>query len=342
MKIVAWTKAIYGDSQTILDDLKSAAGIPAGKRVVMGSDNEPHEIDVVAPNVDEDEFAKYNVCPVGTIASGEACLIDVEEKPLYDPPHPKDPHKWGSGCYGEGTLCPDGWIMGEKTEKIMIRGTPKAFKSAGIVAGPGDEGIDYFEDKHLEAGVKADVKTKNVCFKREQMPLEYKWIRLITDSIIGWGGYSEFPWWNLPWDAMIDVADDRYKNGAQLAEKKGFAVCKHDYNDFYCLAFEKEEDAKYAKEELDYFDFTKGDIFEDTKKYLKDEEGLKEKEITDEMVYDRINVEREFFWDDIEGRYPSYLGTMRKRWVYDNESLMVVEKREKDKYRKIVTIVKEL
>ena len=323
MKIKAWVKTVYGDSNANLEDLMHRT-LPSGKSIVWGEDG-PSEIDVVAPNIDEDEFAPLNVCPVETIQVGEACLDDVTTVE----PTKKD----------ENISCPKGYALGEKTEKINIIGNLKKLRLTGIYAKAMDLGMDVMEPRDIDAAPRVEVKKANICVKREPMPMEKKWVRLVSDSIIGWGGYSEFPFWDIPWDSMSSIADARYKSSASLEE--GYSVCGYDSGDDYCMCFKEREDAKNFKDSLKYYDSNK--FFEDTKEYLEDD--IPTDKITDEKIYERMEVEKQFFWDDVKDQFPSYLGYQSFRQStgskFRDEQVIICGRHEGGKWRENVVLVKE-
>lgn len=378
MNIVAWTKKVYTDS-TIRDsdifDLLQHGNLPTGKSILR-TEKGVGEIDVVAPNVDESEFAKFNVCPVGTVEVDNACLdnvkkikpeIKIKEKAMrrYNP----KTEDWEQYTKKEKVKsCPDGYVYGEETKKINIIGNPQKLKSAGIVAHDPvmDLGIDVMEERESTT-IRLDVKKLGVCVKTEPMPIEYKYLENVTDSIVGWGGYAEYPFWDIDWDLMIYLAEERYRSGARFHDKEGIAVCKREYNDEFCLLFDDEKEAEQAKSELDYYD--SNEFFDDSKKELE-ERFLEEKieqdipssqksldnyteihdadrwkklmekakkkyqeemdeEITEEKIYDHMNWEKEMFWEDVSGRYPSYIGHMSYNgYGKRKDNIFLVEKYE--------------
>ena len=338
MKIAAWVKTIYGDSTIRESDILDLLGnVPAGKHVVA-TDHGIGEVEVNAPNVDEAEFAPLNVCPVGTIKIEEACITEAEvaERPE-------------SGC-------PKGWRTGERTDKINIIGKFDKFKSQGIFAKAADMGIDVLEPRDNVTTPRLDVKKTLVCVKKEEMPIEPKYVRLVTDSIIGWGGFAEFPYWDIYWGAMDDIANARYRQGAELLDKKGFAVCESDFNarEETCYLFDDCDAAKETKEVLHHFNSSLiGDeirkalteeyrdmypIKRMTKKYKEEMEN----EISDERVNERWYNDKQSFHDDMNFN-PHYLGAeyessrdMRALGVF------IVSKFEKGKDRKRIVIATEL
>lgn len=335
MKIAAWVKTIYGDSTVREADIMDLLGnVPAGKHVVA-TKHGIGEVEVNAPNVDEEEFAPMNVCPVGTIKIEEACITEaeVQERPE--------------------TGCPKGWLTGERTDKISIIGKFDKFKSQGIFAKAADMGIEVLEPRDNITTPPLDVKQTLVCVKREEMPIEPKYVRLVTDSIIGWGGFAEFPYWDIYWDAMNDIADARYRQYAELLDKKGFAVCESDQSTDICYLFDDQEEAKNIKKTLKYFDSnefnddTKKQLVEEyrdmypTKKVTKKYKEEMEKEITDERVYDRMNSDKEIFGEDLMS-HPNFLGSEYEP-SRDIRALgvFIVSKHEKGKDRKRVVIATE-
>ena len=321
-KVAAWLKEVYGDGNVDLNTV-NVAGLPTGKYIVKGRGGVPAEIEVNAPNVDEEDFAPWNVCPVDTVKVELACLTDVEEtEPLPD------------------YSCPTGYVLGEKTKSINIIGMQKPTTAMGIVADGADMNPELMEARKSQPQPKVEVESEKVCVAVEPMPSDPKIVRLVTDSIIGWGGYQEFPFWDIPWDEMDDIATKRYRGNASLSDKKGFAVCSRGYDDF-CLAFSNKKDAEYAKQTLKYFE--SDEFYEDIKKRLR-EEG---REPTEKAVIEQAEFEKQLFWDNIQKEYPSYLGSMSFYQGYgdkikmDDGYVFVVGKRDDGWHENIVCVDEE-
>lgn len=304
MKIKYWTKKIYGDStireSDILDYLKHST-LPTGKRIIS-TDKGIGEIDVVGANVDDEEFAPLNVCPVGTIHVDDACIEDAKTVEPTAEIDSKD-NTWNHPT----KKCPEGYVPGDKIEKITILGPRHKIKSAGIEEKANELfGIDVKEVRGSEA-MKVDVKSSLTCVKKEPMPLTEKNLRIVTDSVIGWGGYGEFPYWNLNWDYICKIADIRYKNGGDIL--KGYPVHYSEYKTDYYFLFKDKKEADSLEKTFKYWN--SNEFFEDTKNYLKEEmdEGfIEKKEITDEQVFERMNEEQNLFFEDIEDMFESYIG----------------------------------
>ena len=288
-KVVAWLKEVYTDGNISPNEI-NVVGLPTGKYIVRGRQGLA-EIEINAPNVDEKDFAPWNVCPVDTVKVGLACLTDTEEiEPLPD------------------YSCPTGYILGEKTKSINIIGMQKPTTARGIVADEVDMNPEIMEARKSQPQLRVEVESEKVCVAVEPMPPEPKIVRLVTDSIIGWGGYQEFPFWDIPWDGMDYLATKRY-HGAKLLDKKGFVVCGREYKEDFCLAFSDKKDAEYFKEGLEYYNSDK--VYEDIKERLK-EEG---REPTEEEIIEQAEFEKQQFWNNIEDEFPSYLGSMS---IYNN------------------------
>lgn len=335
MAIKCWTKTIYTDSPDINSILRNR-DLPPGKRILR-VDGEMHEIDVNAPNVEESEFCPFNVCPVGSIAVEEACLENAETMKPIDKevietleymrkddkgrPVPVDRMVAGEAVDFLGrpvwekkkiktikASCPDGWIMGERTDQINWLGGKKPLLTAGIVADAGDENLEGREPISSE-GAELEVDTTLMCVKKQPMPMEKKWVEMITDSIIGWGGYAEFPFWDVPWGVMNDIAEHRSRwTGSYMTHaaeiEEGYRACWNDYNVYPCACFKDREDAKLFEDARKYYDYSnqyQKDILEQFK-----EEGVTQP--TEEQINERMQSDREFFFEDIGSQFPSYLG----------------------------------
>ena len=283
MKIVAWTKKVFGDSTVRESDIFETlhhGNLPPGKSIIR-TEKGVGEIDVVAPNVEEEEFAPFNVCPVGTVQVDNACLDNVtkikpttevkERKNTKYNPKTKEWEEYKDKV--KVKTCPEDFIYGEETKRINIIGSPQKIKSAGITAKNAlDMGIDVMEERDSDI-IKLDVDRVGVCVKKEPMPWEYKYIKNISDSIIGYGGYAEYPFWNFDdykWDALINIAESRYREGFHLKEEEGFAVCKFlDRGYEECYVFDDEKRAEDFKEEFNYYDFSMK-LEEDVKERIRE------------------------------------------------------------------------
>jgi len=405
MKIVKWTKTIYGDSTVSESEIFNFLGNMSPGKHVIGTEHGVGEIEVNAPNVDEADFALFNVCPVGTISVEEACIKDARTMRPIKKIKKKEvmrTDKDGHPVHADRLVnniavdylgrpvtetidvpyksCPEGWVMGERTDKITVVGHfDKKFKSQGIFAKALDIGIDVLEPRDNVATPRLDVKKQLVCVQKEDMPMEPKYVRLVTDSIIGWGGYGEFPYWDLNWDAMIHVADERYQHGAELLDKEGFAVCETDYRSDICYVFDDKAEAKSMKENLKYFDSHKfqEDVKEElTEEFLDEKYGeqnppsqkklddyaeIKDKDnyqrlrktlrqkykteleeiLTDEAVSERMDRNRSDFHEYLPYN-EHYLGVDYEPKRYIRElGLFIASKHEKGKDRKRVVVATE-
>lgn len=217
----------------------------------------------------------------------------------------------------------------------------KPIAAMGIVADEVDMNPELMEPRVTEAHPKIEVEKKLMCVKVESMPNDPEIIRLVTDSIIGWGGYQEFPFWDLPWGEMDDLATKRY-HGASLLDEKGFAVCGREYTDDFCLVFSDKKDAEYVKEALDYSNSE--EFYEDIKERLKEENG---EEPSEEEINKQAEFEKQLFWENLEEMYPSYLGSMSYHQGYggkielDNGYVFVVGKRDNSKWHDYIVSVDE-
>jgi hypothetical protein len=407
MKIVKWTKTIYGDSTVSESEIFDFLGNMSPGKHVIGTEHGVGEIEVNAPNVDEEDFALFNVCPVGTINVEEACIADAKTmKPIKKMKkrdvartdktgHPVHADRIVAGMavdsHGRSVFktidvpyktCPEGWVMGERTDKINIIGKfDKKIKSQGIFAKAADLGIDFLEPKDNVATPHLDVKKQLVCVKKEEMPMEPKYVKLVTDSIIGWGGYGEFPYWDLNWDAMIHIADVRYERRAELLDKTGFAVCETDYRSDVCYLFDEKGEAESVKETLKYFDTnkfqedSKEELIEefideksykqhppsqknlddccqiiDKNKYQRIQKNLRKKYkeeleaiLTDEVIGERMERNKSEFYEDLPYNSEHYLGVDYEPKRYIRElGLFIASKREGKKDRLRVVIAEEL
>jgi len=298
MKIECWVKRIYGDTEdtlrnralsierrSIVKDLNNR-DLPLGKHIIMDKNGEPHEIEVVGPNVENAKYCPYNVCPPGSVQVGHACLVDIETtEPV-------------SG------QCPSGYVLGERTNTLDIIGQHGKVMTAKIMENNYPEPPDYGEVTVSEAQPKIQVETEDVCVMREPMPLTEENIKLVTDSIIGWGGYQEFPYWDIPWGIMDRLATERY-HGAKLAGK-GYAVEFYEYPDYGYLIFSDKKEAENAKDMIKYYESNKA--FEDAKKFFIEEGGIPPEEVTDDMVSERLNFDYQLYIDDVVNRNPEYMG----------------------------------
>jgi len=397
MRIACWRKLIYVDDASIIEKLRGRDFSP-GKGYV-NVDGELHEIDVVAPNVDESEFCKFNVCPEGTVGIEQACLegattinpIDKIKKitkvrrtkektlikPLAEGLPPIPAYK-----YEEYTIkkkvkgCPDGYLLGDRTDKIEWLGKKKPMAHANIFAKENDLGVDVTEAKMAE-GAKFNLKASLTCVKIEDMPLEKKWVEMVTDSIIGWGGFSEFPFWEIDWGLMNAIAEKRsHWTGSYMARHaelvEGIRVCWNEYNSYPCACFTKRPEALSFKESVKYYDYS-NDFQEDTRKYLEEQfidekisemypkeqttlyEGRDfdalykkirkqfkqemEEEITEEKIQDRMNIDRESFYDDLPYQYESFVGLGEKS--FRDAPVQFCSTREGGKEKNTIVLVQE-
>lgn len=399
MRIACWRKTIYSDDSNINEFLKGRDFSP-GKHILRVND-EMHEIDVNAPNVDDSEFCKFNVCPVDTVGVEEACLenattIDPIDKikkitkvrrtdemttikPLAEglpliPAYKYEEYTEEINVKG----CPEGYVIGEKTDAIKWLGKKKPMSTAGIVADAMDENLEVMEPR-VAAGMKMEIASSITCVKIQPMPMEKKWVEMITDSIIGWGGYAEFPFWDVPWGIMNAIAEKKGRwTGDYMAHdakiEEGYRVCWNEYNYYPCACFKKKEDAKWFNESIKYYDGSK-EFEKDTRDFLEEdfidnklrelypkeqkkldidaqEDGnrlvkkIKEKykeemeaEITDEIVQEKMETEKQFFFEDLENQYESYLGYGEKS--FREEEVQFVSKHEGKKTINYVVLVKE-
>lgn len=260
--------------------------------------------------------SKINACPVGTVQIEDVCV-----KPGKIMPEQKDG-------------CPGNMVIGRYIKDINVK---NGMKKPLYFYLNNQKKFDDSADHLIE------VDTVPVCIDRVPFPSNLKTIMTLVDE-------------DLPcsWLEYNEVLDDiRSTSGLGNCEP-GYAVCRREYNDSYCLLFKDKEDAKSAASALDWLNGDKGDIFDDTKKQLQDEfieekmetelpqsqrslgeyakinesrqqqwnrfaEKLKEKykdemeqEITEERIWDRVTHERDWFWQDINGSYPSYIGLHNK------------------------------
>lgn len=357
MRIACWTKAVYTDDPRMNDFLRGH-DLPPGKRILR-FENEMHEIDVVAPNVDESEFCPYNVCPVGTINVEEACLENAETREPKEyisrraiGRRPKTPHErdsQGQLIYEnyeiiEKKHCPEGFVPGERTDKINWLGSKKPLGTAGIVADAMDENLEAMEPR-ASKGAKLELTTSLTCVKIQPMPMEKKWIEMITDSIIGWGGYAEFPFWDLNWDLMNDIAGKRSRwNGdymehsAEIAE--GYRVCWSGYNEYPCACFKTKEDANFFKKSIEYYEYS-SEFMKDAEEQLKEKkkDGEFDGEINEQTIQEQMDIERQFFFDDLPDQFESYLGMGEKS--YREEPVQYVGKYQKKKWKESIVLVTE-
>jgi len=369
MRIACWTKTVYSDDSSINESLRGRDFSP-GKHYVRAN-NEMHEIDVNAPNVDESEFCKFNVCPVGTIGVEEACLQDATIiKPIDkikktevmrtdENGHPVKARMVGKEMVDylgnpvtkiiEEKIkgCPSEYILGERTDAIKWLGKKKPMATAGIVADAADENLEVMEPRTAE-GAELELSTSLTCVKIQPLPLEKKWVEMITDSIIGWGGYSEFPFWEMNWDLMNTIAEKRSRwTGDYMARnaeiEEGFRYCWNDYNNYPCACFKKKEEAEDFKKSIQYYDFS-NEFEKDTREFLEDEfienkinelyprqqktlvenkpedrtklfgkirKKYKEEmaeEVTDERMQERMDFEKQDFFDDLAYQFESIFG----------------------------------
>ena len=286
MKIECWVKRIYGDTEGIVDNLHDR-DLPLGKRIITDKNGEPHEIEVVGPNVENAKYCPYNVCPPGSVQVGHACLVEISE-----------PVATIAG------KCPPGYVLGKRTNALNIVGQHEEAATSTIMENNYPEPPDYGEVTVSEAQPKIQVETEDVCVMREPMPLTEENIKLVTDSIIGWGGYQEFPYWDVPWGIMDRLATERY-HGAKLAGK-GYAVEFYEYPDYGYLIFSDKKEAENAKDMIKYYESNKA--FEDAKKFFIEEEGIPPEEVTDDMVSERLNFDYQLYIDDVVNRNPKYMG----------------------------------
>lgn len=329
MKVECWVKEIYGDSMDVLEEL-GTRDLPLGKRVLVDSKGEPHEIDVVGPDVENAKYCPYNVCPPGSVRVGLACLTDVVMKP-----------------YDNG--CPNGYAVGERTDTIDMVGEHGKLWTGEIIENEGSPdnpngSPDYGEGQIAVPQPRVVTKTTDVCVLREPMPLTEENIKLVTDSIIGWGGYQEFPYWDVPWSMMNDLADDRYYRGAKMAGR-GYAVRFYDYPDYDYFVFSDRKDAEAVKKTLKYYESNKA--YEDTKKFLIEDEGIPPEEVTDEVIAERLNFELQSYLEDMDD-YPSYLGVVNpyqragEMYGEDGDTVFVALKTEDGKQVENIIVGEEI
>jgi hypothetical protein len=291
MKIDKWVNIIYGDAPGVAESVQTS-DVRSGKRIINFG-GEVHEIDVVGPNVEDEDLAPYNVCPKGTIRVENACISDAKTKP-YDGAKSK---------YGYAD-CGKGYVYGERTDelKALIK---KKVPSQGMKTDSMDMNLELLERVDIEV-TGLEMKTSGVCVKTEDMPLTEKNIQLVTDSIIGWGGYAEFPYWEMDWDMMNDLADRRYKHGAKMGGT-AYVASFNEYPGYTVyLAFKDKEDAVNVQKSLKYYDDS-SEFVDDTRKMLQ-ETAEKGEEISDERVYNAMAEEKSQFFEDLDMSYDSYLG----------------------------------
>jgi len=367
MRIACWTKTVYSDDPSINDSLRGRDFSP-GKHYVRAN-NEMHEIDVNAPNVDESEFCKFNVCPIGTIGVEEACLENATTMKPIDKIRKKEVMRTDERGHpvkadrmvGKEMVdflgrpvtkiveekikgCPSEYVMGERTDRINWLGRKKPMPTAGIFPREMDVGVDVLEPKQAE-GAELEISTTPVCVKIQPMPMEKKWVEMITDSIIGWGGYSEFPFWDLNWDLMIAIAEKRGRwTGDYMAHnaeiEEGHRICWSEYNEYPCACFKNKEDAENFKKSIKYYDYSK-EFQKDTEEQLKDDkrEGVFDGKITEEAIQEKMEIERQFFFEDLQNEFESFLGTGEKS--FREEPVQFCWKREGKKDINTIVLVKE-
>ena len=111
-----------------------------GRYIVKGYEGVPSEIEVVAPNVPEEEFAPLNICPYNTVQVELACI------------KPRKIVKYVDGC-------PKGMVRGQRTDKIVIVGKHGRRPFAGFTHKEGGGlGIDVMEQRIMEEEPKIEWK----------------------------------------------------------------------------------------------------------------------------------------------------------------------------------------
>jgi len=229
------------------------------------------------------QYSKLGYCPQGTVQVDNVCI-----KP--------------SAIKSDRAGCDINWVDGRYIKRIdIIDDKSRKYIPFYVYL----NNLNKFKNKEITG----NIETLPVCIPLLPFPSNFKTIKKLVD-------YEDISTrWMMDADAL-DMIRDR-----QLHDKPGYAFCWNEYPGYkYCACFDKREDAKFFKDAYNYYDWS-NEFRKDTEKFLKEEKRERnfEGEINDEAIDKRMNIERQWFWDDFSNQYPSYLG------VHSSEDKEIVE-----------------
>jgi hypothetical protein len=213
--------------------------------------------------------------------------------------------------YGESKFhgCPVGSVqVGTaciKTKRIVPRNrsgctgnTVEGELIKSIDVAKGNRRIPFYSFLHKgepKEDYNIEISTLPVCIKRVPFPDTPKELSLIMGEDMHTDDHIE----------DSEILSDLSSLPGYLLDDKAYAACGQEGYDSYCLFFKNRKEAKWTKEDIKYWD---NPDLDDIRKQLADDIDVPVDEISDEQVWDRVNHERQWFWDDVGGNMEGYLG----------------------------------